>query len=412
MKYVMMSSAVILALISLNTLGGYLPGKVHDEASLQQAIALANTNINVSHIVFKRNAEIHLVAPVIYNGIQSLTIVGSGSSVDGSSAGSFILDDDMTAVTEDGTLVFNTAADITIHNLTIGNSATRGVVINIPEDAEGDDIQISLDRVNILNSALYGLHIDDNMDEFDDGAAGSVIGIKLNISHSNFIGNGTGAIDFDGIRVDERGEGDIDSFIIKTHIDANGGDGIELDEAGSGDVDSVMIHVTLNDNGFYNEEDFDDGFDIDEADEGDVDVTLIHVVANGNLDEGLDIDEAGEGDIGLNIYAVKVNNSADEAIKADEGGEGDIHVHLIMVAVKNSGDDGIQLTELGEGKIEGKLLDVTSKNNAKYGFKAEQWAKEGELVSLEEAGQLKVKKATLSGNGEGDQVGTNNVTVK
>ena len=402
----------MLVLISLNTLREYLSGKVYDEASLQKAIEQANTNINVNRIVFKRNSEIHLVAPVIYNGIQSLTIVGSGSSVDGSAAGSFLLDDDMTAVTEDGALVFNTAADITIHNLTIDNSATRGVVINIPEDAEGDDIQISLDRVNILNSALYGLHIDDNTDEFDDGLVGSVIGIKLNISHSNFIGNGTGAIDFDGIRVDERGKGDIDSFIIKTHIDANGGDGIELDEAGSGDVDSIMIDVTLNNNGFYNEEDLDDGFDIDEADDGDIDATLINVIASGNLDEGLDFDETGDGDIGLNIHTAKINNSADEAIKVDEEGEGNINICLIMVEAKNSGDDGIQFTELGEGKIKGQLLEITSKNNAKYGFKVGQWNEEGEVFSVEEAGQLNVKKVALSGNGEGDQIEANNVVVK
>ena len=411
MKYKMMGSAMMLALMSSTAISG-VSGKIYDEASLQQAIAQANTNSNISRIVFKRNAEVHLSSPVIYNGIQPLTIVGRGATVDGSAAGSFVLDDDLTAVTEDGTLVFNTAADITIRNLTVDNSATRGIVINIPDDAEGDDIRISLNRVNILNSALYGLHVDDNADEFDEGEAGSAIGVELNISYSNFVGNGTGAIDFDGVRVDERGEGDIDSFIVKTHIDANGGDGIELDEAGSGDVRSTMIHVTLNDNGFYNEEDLDDGFDIDEADEGDIDATLINVVVNGNLDEGLDFDEAGEGNIELNIHGVKADNNADEGIKADEEDEGDIRVRLTRVVVKNSGDDGIQFTELGEGKIEGKLLKVTAKKNAKYGVKAEQWVEEGESAPVEGAGQIKVKKITLSGNGKGDEIETNNVVVK
>ena len=399
----------MLALISSNTIAG---NHVYDEGSLQQAIAQANADSAITRIVFKRNAQIYLNAPVIYNGSQPLTLVGRGASIDGSNAGSFVLDEDLTAVTEDGTLVFNTAADVSIRNLTVDNSATRGVVVNVPEDAQGDDIKVMLNHVNILNSALYGLHVDDNADEFDDGVAGSDIGVDLVIKNSNFIGNGTGAIDFDGVRVDESAEGDIQSFIVNTHIDANGGDGIELDEAGNGDVDSTMIHVTLNDNGFYNEEDLDDGFDIDEADEGDVEATLIHVVVNGNLDEGLDFDEAGEGGILLMLRSIEADNNADEAIKADEEDEGDLRVNMKKVNVSNSGDDGIQFTELGEGKIKGKLFKVTAENNAKYGVKAEQWVVEDEPAPAETAGKLKVKKVTLSGNGKGDDIKTNNVVIK
>lgn len=404
-----MGSAMMLALISSGAMAG---NKVYDEASLQQAIAQANANSNITRIIFEKNAVINLTAPVIYNGVQPLILVGRGATVDGSTAGSFVLDDDLTAITEDGTLVFNTAADITIRNLTVDNSATRGIVVNVPEDAQGDDIKVTLNRVNVLNSALYGVHVDDNTDEFDDGAAGSNIGIDLTIRNSNFVGNGTGAIDFDGIRVDERAEGDIDSFIINTHIDANGGDGIELDEAGNGDVDATMIHVTLNDNGFYNEEDLDDGFDIDEADGGDLDATLVHVVANGNLDEGLDFDEAGEGDVSLYLRDVEADNNVDEAIKADEEDQGDLRVNLKKVSVSNSGDDGIQFTELGEGKIKGKLFKVTAKNNVKYGIKAEQWIEEDEPAPVEEAGQLKVKKVTLTDNSKGDEIETNNVVIK
>ncbi|WP_250657584.1 hypothetical protein [Alkalimarinus coralli] len=389
--------------------------KVYDAASLQAAISAANQDSSINKIVFKKNATISPMAPVIYSGTQPLTIVGNGATINGENAGQFELVVDNNgmeaAVTEDGTLVFNTMADITIKNLTVENSATRGIVVNVPEDAQGSDISITLKHVNIISSALYGLHIDDNADAFDDGASGSSIGIDLEIYGSNFIGNGTGALDFDGIRVDERSEGDISSWIVKSHIDGNGGDGIELDEAGSGSVFSTMHNVTVNNNGFYNEEDLDDGFDIDEAGDGSILVNLYRVEANNNMDEGLDFDESGNGRLSITARRVVAENNSDEGIKADEEDAGDIGVNLVKVKVLASGDDGIQLTELGEGNISGFLNKVFVSDSKKYGIKAEQWVNEDEAEILEPAGFLKAKNVRLEGNGKGDEIKVHNISV-
>lgn len=409
MKYSILSLSLLTAVASTNVIA---MNSVYDEVSLQQAIADANNDSSVNKIIFGRNAQITLTAPVVYTGDQDLTLFGNGATIDGSSAGSFILDNDLTAITEDGTLVFETAGEITIHKLTVENSATRGIVVNIPEDSEGDDISVNLYKVKILNSALYGLHIDDNLDAFDDGTAGSEIGIDLKIIQSTITGNGTGAIDFDGVRVDERADGDIDTTIIHTIIDGNGGDGIELDEAGDGDVDATLKHVSISDNGFFNEEDLDDGFDIDEADDGDIEVKLFKVQANNNMDEGLDFDEAGDGDVEMNLRQVSTINNTDEGIKVDEEDDGDIEFKFNKISVIDSGDDGIQLTELGEGEIEGELKKVTANNNAKYGIKIEQWVIEDEPEPVEQAGKVEIRKVTLSGNGKGDEIKTNNVTIE
>jgi len=408
MKYSILSSAVLLATLSSPAIA--MP--VFDEASLQAAIANANTDSSVNKIVFARNANINLSAPVIYTGSQDLMVFGRGAVVDGSAAGSFVLDNDLTAVTEDGTLVFNTAGNLTIKNLNVVNSATRGIVVNIPETAEGDDISVSLNKVSITGSALYGLHVDDNADEFDDGTSGSAIGVDLRIIGSTFTGNGTGAIDFDGVRVDERGEGDINSFIMATTIDGNGGDGIELDEAGAGDVDATMVKVSIDNNGFYNPADLDDGFDIDEADDGDINVKLIKVTANNNMDEGLDFDEAGEGDVVAKIMSVVASGNTDEGIKIDEEDAGNVMAKLVKVTASDNGDDSVQVTELGEGKIKAKLIKVKAENNAKYGIKMEQWVVEDEPVSVEEAGYLKAGNVVLNGNGKGDEIKVNNITIK
>lgn len=404
------------ALLPITLLGTLISSvalaNIYDEASLRAAIAAANLDNSIEKIVFGKNAYISLSAPVIYTGSQDLKLIGKGATIDGSSAGSFVLDGDLTAVTEDGTLIFNTAGDISIHNLTVKDSATRGIVMNIPDDADDSRINVDLHKVNIINSALYGLHIDDNANVFDDGNQGSAIGIDLKITRSNFIGNGTGAIDFDGIRVDERAEGDINALIVHTHINGNGGDGIELDEAGEGSVDITMVQVTINNNGFYNEEDLDDGFDIDEADNGDIEAKLVGVEVNGNMDEGLDFDEAGDGDVEIKLNNVSAHNNSDEGIKIDEENEGNIEIKFRKVDVIGSGDDGIQFTELGTGEVEGVLKKVTANDNAKYGIKIEQWVEEGEAIFIEPVGEIKIRKVKLSSNGKGDDIKINNVIIK
>ncbi|ODB94042.1 hypothetical protein A3194_05090 [Candidatus Thiodiazotropha endoloripes] len=384
---------------------------VYDESSLQDAFQQASYNPDIDEIIFKRNSHISLSAPAIYSGEQSITLIGRGSTIDGSAAGSFVLDADLTAITEDATLIFETAAEVKIKNLKVINSATRGIVVNVPSDASGDDISVNLDRVTISNSALFGLHVDDNADAFDDGTSGSMLGIELKLTRCTFEYNGTGAIDFDGVRVDERSLGDIYAFISNTTIDNNGGDGIELDEAGDGNVEVYMNRVSLNDNGFYNEEDLDDGFDIDEADDGDIQAHLTNLVVNNNMDEGLDFDEAGNGDIEAKFKRITALNNNDEAIKLDEEDAGDIEAKLTRVNVEQSGDDGIQFTELGEGKIETVLKSVRALDNNKYGIKIEQWVVEDEAEHAEEAGSLTLKRVELAGNGNGDEVKTNNIEM-
>ncbi len=349
MKTIIFNFILLVSMVSENAIA---MNKVNDENSLQAAISEANVDSSIDKIVFEKNVQITLTKPVIYTGKQTLMLDGNDTVIDGSLAGISLLDRNLTIITDKGSLIFNTAADIKINNLTVKNSATRGIVINIPDNATGDDITVTLHKVNVLDSALFGLHIDDNTDNFDGGSFGSEIGIKLQISESNFTGNGISAIDFDGIRIDERGEGHIDVRITNTHIDGNGGDGIELDEAGEGDVTVNIEHVTLNNNGFYNKKDFDDGFDIDEAGGGDIRVHLSQVQVNDNMDEGLDFDEADSGDMQLEFNKVSVMNNLDEGIKIVEKNTGDISAKLTKLKVKKN---GIQFTELGKGEIRATL---------------------------------------------------------
>ena len=407
---IIIPGVVLLSALSMITIArADSINNVHDEASLIQAVSAANSDPGITTISFNYNAAIQLTAPVIYSGTQSLKLIGNKAVIDGASAGSFILDENLTAVTTDGTLVFNSSADIDISNLTVINSATRGIVINVPADATGDNISVNLYKVDILDSALFGLHIDDNVDEFDDGNSGSKIGIDLKVTRSSFTGNGTGAIDFDGVRVDERAEGSINVIILSSRIDRNGGDGIELDEAGNGDVYTSMVKVSMDGNGYYNEDDLDDGIDIDEAGPGGIEFSLVNVSVNDNKDEGIDLDETGEGSIEVHMRRVTALNNADEGIKIDEEDDGDIETKLHSVSVTGNGDDGIQFTELDEGKIDGKLRKANASDNAKYGITMEQWLIEDEAAPAEDPGTVKIRNTFLSGNGKGNKIKTNNI---
>ncbi|ADZ92997.1 hypothetical protein [Marinomonas mediterranea] len=389
---------------------------VDSETSLNMAIKQANRDSSVASIVLKKDAVISLTSPIIYTGKQALSIEGNGAVLNGEKSGTYDefydKEEKVTTVrTNDGTLVFKTAADITISDLSVVDSHTRGIVVTVPENAKGKDLHMTLNNVNVKGSSLYGLHLDDNLSELDDGDLGSAIGIKLDIRNSNFINNGTGAIDFDGIRVDERAQGSITATIVNTNIIGNGGDGIELDEAGAGDVNATMNNVAINNNGAYNEKDLDDGFDIDEGDDGDLIVTLNNLQINHNRDEGLDFDEAGNGNIQATINNVFASYIDDEAIKLDEEDAGDINATLSNVSIDHSQDDGIQFTELGKGQIDAALNNVSVTNSKKYGAKIEQWLVEEEATSEEAQGTVSLSNVMLKGNGKGDNTSSHGVTI-
>lgn len=403
---------IILPLVPSITPSSAKSLDVYDDVSLQSAISSANKDNSISEIAFKRESYIVLSKPVIYSGNQPIKFTGRNATIDGTKTANLHVYKNLAASPQQGALLLNTAAEIDISNLTIKNSAANGIVVSIPADAQGEKSTVYLDRVNISNSEFHGLHIDDSSDFFDDESAGSDIGIYLNISNSNIIGNGTGDNDFDGIRIDERSRGNIIALITNSHIDENGGDGIELDEAGEGDVDITMMNVTLNNNGFYNNTDLEDGLDIDEAGPGDINASFYNIEVKNNKDEGLDFDEAGEGDVGIKLRYLNSSNNSDEGIKISERSEGGIEVGITMSSVTGNGDDGIQITEVDNGKIDARLLQLSVKDNSKYGIRIEQWNVKGKNSTEEVSGSLKINQVTYTNNGKGNYIKTKNVITK
>lgn len=327
------------------------------------AIEQANSDPSVTSIIFDIEDTVEITSTVIYTGSQELSIVGNNSKIDG------------TLATEGDLFVAQTSAPLVIDNITFQNSNGRCVVVEVPTSAT-DDVSFFMKNSAITGCGLYGLHIDDNSNLEDDAGTGADAGIIMVLRNSTFTNSGIGALDYDGVRVDERGNGSITATIADTIINANGGDGIELDEGGSGDVSLTMTNTTINDNGFFNEEDLDDGLDIDEADDGSIYANIVGVTANNNLDEGIDLDEAGNGNAIVSFTNVTADGNKDESIKVDEEDNGDIKAIFVNTTVKNSGDDGIQIEELGAGRLYVFGEQVTLTDNAKYGVKLGQYSTE------------------------------------
>ncbi|WP_253159732.1 bifunctional metallophosphatase/5'-nucleotidase [Stieleria tagensis] len=351
--------------------------------SLREAIQIANDNPGIDRIVFAKNVDVvSLDSAVEYTGRQDLKIQGENVVLRASEQFVGL-----------GLLVSSAAADLVLSKLTIdgdfdeGETPANGIYIPVPAEAQGE-ISVKLDQVTIRNVGLHGLHIADQINDSDAS-------VHLHVRRSTIVNNGIGQIDYDGIRVDEGGRGDLHADISESQIDGNGGDGLELDERGVGSVYANVSHTSFNDNGFFDEffdpnapenagleQDLDDGFDIDEADEGGIWASVRRSEAINNFDEGFDFDEAGEGGIVMSFDRVVARDNSDEGIKADEEDQGGIHLSLSRVDLIGNGDDdksvevgggeGIQVSEVDEGNFVANLSRVNAIGNGSQGIKIEE----------------------------------------
>jgi hypothetical protein len=352
--------------------------------SFRAAVERANVDPSVSAIVFDhRLSAVQLAEGVTYSGPQDLRIEGNVVNILPTAANRGAID------------LFTTTGggDLSLSRISF-KSGANGVVVAVPLDATGD-VAVSLDRVTIADNALFGLHIVDLTEvppppedpDADPTQIGSNAGISLTVVGSNIVDNGTAAHDRDGIRIDERGAGGIDTSIVLSRLDNNGAEGIELDEAGDGGVRLSASASSFDGNGFVSsgdpeEPDFDDGIDIDEADAGDIRVVLSGISASGNFDEGIDLNEGGDGDLHMQLTGVRANNNTDEGVALEETDEGGIFASLVAVQARGNGADGVQFEEFDGGDIAVDIALSQFEDNGGFGIYASQAQPGSGLIRL------------------------------
>lgn len=366
--------------------------------SFRAAVEAANADPSITLIRFQPGiGAIDLSSAVTYSGAQSLRIDGRGVILGGTAGCACDL------------LVANGGADLTLEDLTLENAPRNGVVVDVPASTTGD-IGVALREVMIRNNGLHGVLVDDQAG--DDGTGGdSEAGILLVIAASAVTGNGfrPGFSDFDGIRIDEGGSGDLYATIHGSIFVGNAGDGVELDERGPGSATAEVRQTSFDDNGEQpqNPDDLEDGFDVDEADEGGISARIVHATAGGNFDEGIDLDEEGPGGIRLVMTQVVASGNVDEGIKLteDEVSEagGDMEVDFRNVIASSSrDDDGIHLEEFGPGDVNARLAHSTFDGNDGDGINVDQEGEGG--------GVLRLQSVQTEGNGD-DPVDASGVEV-
>lgn len=291
--------------------------------------------------------------------------------------------------------------------------AGKGIFLDVADNAEGV-VSLVLTNVEVSDVAGHGIHVSDCIlaNECGDGEGGegqgSSASIQVELNRVRIAGVGQGSFDADGLRVDERGPGNIDLTGVNVDVTGVGADGIELDEGQAGDVIVDLIRANFIENGSYCDPallqaflpdppegeyrefeiilsdlpqpstdtpdmgcfeldydiyeggsvaeyeytiDVDDGLDIDEAGPGSIIATLSIGQMIGNFDEGYDFDEQGPGDIDVVLTAIIANGNIDDAIKLSEAGEGHVYLTTAVVEASSNGGVGIVVEEEDDGDV-------------------------------------------------------------
>jgi len=341
--------------------------------------------------------RIALESPLVYSGSEPLLLRGSGQIIEPAIEGA-----DFTL------LEVSMGADLAVENLRFEGSGNfslanqgsgKGIFVRVPEARTGV-VRLTLENVRVANVANHGVHVsdcslgDDCGGGSGGGGEGSPASIHAVLNRVAIDGVGNGRFDADGLRVDERADGDILLDVTSSSFANVGADGIELDEGNNGGVWMNVYDVLLIDNGAYCVDaplvladdnpcvedddgelvlDLDDGFDTDEAGPGSITGRINSVIVADNLDEGLDFDEEDAGGMLIEIRRVFGAGNGDEAIKLSAAGEGDITADIRNVDVFGNGNDGIEIeNEDGNGQVHLEFRNSISTGNDGDGIQMSQ----------------------------------------
>lgn len=290
--------------------------------------------------------------------------------------------------------------------------AGAGLFFDVADDTIGRAL-LELQAVTVRDVPGHGIHVSDCMpvETCDTGAGAEDAGIEVRLSDIVITEVGQGSHDADGIRVDERGRGDITLMGQQVAVYGVGGDGIELDEDQDGDVVVDLIRAYFTENGSYcdpavleaflpdtMEGEFDQGqmavadlpqlgagvpdpacieLDLDTYDDGSVEAFEYAI----DVDDGLDLDEGGPGDIVASFTAGEMLGNFDEGYDFDEAGPGDIDVVFTGIIGNGNIDDAIKLSEEGPGNVYMTATAVETSSNGGVGIVAEE-ADAGDLIMV------------------------------
>ena len=333
-----------------------------------------------THIIIQPSVQtITVTETLLYLGTKPLTVIGSGQTIDGSG-----LTNNLAPIFE-----VTNGANLTIRKLSFDGgggysrsdnlgsgvevSGGKGIFVDVPVGRTGT-VEVELTHVAVFGTGNHGIHISDCTlgDECGGGGGGAGKGspasIRVRLNNVLVDGAGFGKQDADGVRIDDRNDGDIHFSVVDSVFKNVGADGVELDEGNKGSVYLEVRNTTFEMNGKYcldgefikgdpcdggGDPDVDDGFDVDEAGPGSIKGRLMNMQVNSNFDEGLDFDEGGDGGIDLRLISIYAQGNVDEGIQVSERNYGDLRISLRAVTLRNNGSkEDAEIEEKDSGDIE------------------------------------------------------------
>lgn len=428
MKKAILSAAIMGASLNANAAGFSTVINGNDEGKGSLRYALETEKANVVYILPSVDV-INLESTLNYDETKGLRLIGSGQTL---------------LLTQNETLLsINEGADLQVSNLRLegkpgaydvsnrgdlnGEVAGKGIFVDVRDDQTGT-VNLTLRNVAVEGFANHGVHVSDCSlsDSCGSGSGGggegSPASVSVSMINSSIIDVGNGKFDADGLRVDDRGEGDIYFYARNATFTNVGADGVELDEGNDGSVYINVIGSKFTDNGAYCDPELLGSYESDgEFDEGEVQESEIPAIPSGtlddtcferevklhddgsveeyeialDLDDGIDLDEAGEGGLYTIMIRSTITGNLDEGVDFDEEGPGSIDSAFIRSIAQNNKDDGFKLSEEDDGDVDVFVKKAKSLDNGGEGFTLEE-AGEGNLDAL-------VIRTTSTGNKKKDK---------
>ena len=203
--------------------------------SLREALQTSVAGGTLKVVIEEDIDEIIIPSTLQYDGSARLEIVGEGDMPKIVADGDF----DLLATTGCTDLSIKNIAFEGLGNFSIENQGIgKGIFFDVPNDASGV-VSVALEDVKVSGTAWHGVLVSD-CTETDCGNGnggtgdGSPASVSLTLQRVTVENAGKGKFDGDGVRVNERGDGDIAATIEDSKFNNNGADGVEFDEADEG----------------------------------------------------------------------------------------------------------------------------------------------------------------------------------
>ena len=391
--------------------------------TLRAALKAAAQSDTPSVITIETDSDIQISETLVYAGSAPLKIFGTGQSI--------TTQQNVTLLAlKNGTdlrvskVAFKGPGGFSINARAVGTPG-KGIFVKVRGDQTGT-VKLMLEDVTVSGVAGHGIHVADCiLADSCVAGEGSHASVSLNLRNVTVRDVGNGSFDADGVRVDERGAGDIIAHIEGSVFVDIGADGVELDEGGSGSVIARVLNTRFDKNGIYcdpqvlrtylpapAEREFPKGQlfksdiappgspddacferDVDLYSDGSVEVYEVSI----DVDDGFDIDESGPGDINILLIETGITGNFDQGADFDEEDAGSIHLSVIGGGYHRNGDDGIKLSEEDAGNITADLLRTFATGNGGKGISFQE----------EDAGDVTVNavRVVTGGNDDSDQTG-------